>query len=61
MSDLEGRKQIACEALALVTEESAYLPVAHPYMVYGVSERVTGFVPHPTTLYFVDHRVGLAE
>ena len=61
MSDLDGRKQIACEALALLTEESAYLPVAHPYMVYGVSERVTGFVPHPTTLYFVDHRVGLAE
>ena len=60
-SDLEGRKQIACEALALITKESAYLPVAHPYMVYGVSERVTGFVPHPTTLYFVDHRVGLAE
>ena len=60
-SDPEGRKQIACEALALITEESAYLPVAHPYMVYGVSERVTGFVPHPTTLYFVDHRVGLAE
>jgi len=61
VTDLEGRKQIACEALAVVTEESAYLPVAHPYMVYGVSERVTGFVPHPTTLYFVDHRVGLAE
>ena len=61
MSDLEGRKQLACEALALVTEENAFLPVAHPYMVYGVSERVTGFVPHPTTLYFVDHRVGLAE
>ncbi|MYC34219.1 MAG: hypothetical protein F4X64_13730 [Chloroflexi bacterium] len=61
MSDLEGRKQLACEALALVTEESAYLPVAHPYMVYGVSDRVTGFVPHPTTLYFVDHRIGLTE
>ena len=61
VSDLEGRKQLACEALALVTEESAYLPVAHPYMVYGVSERVTGFVPHPTTLYFVDHRIGLTE
>ena len=61
VTDLVGRKQIACEALAVVTDESAYLPVAHPYMVYGVSERVTGFVPHPTTLYFVDHRVGLAE
>ncbi len=61
MSDLEGRQELACEALALVTEESAYLPVAHPYVVYGVSDRVTGFVPHPATLYFVDHRIGLAE
>ena len=61
VSDLEGRKQIACEALALVTEERACLPVAYPYLVYGVSERVTGFVPHPATLYFFDHRVGLSK
>ncbi len=61
VSDIEQRKEIACEALAMVTDESAFLPVAHVYMVYGVSERVTGFDPHPTSLYFFDHRIGLAE
>ena len=61
VSDIEQRKEIACEALAVVTDETAFLPVAHAYMVYGVSERVTGFEPHPTSLYFFDHRIGLAE
>ncbi len=61
LPDLEDRKQIACDALAVVTEESAFLPVAHVYMVYGVSERVTGFEPHPSSLYFFDHRIGLSE
>ncbi|MYC37007.1 MAG: hypothetical protein F4X66_08865 [Chloroflexi bacterium] len=61
VSDIEQRGEIACEALAMVTDESAFLPVAHVYMVYGVSERVTGFDPHPTSLYFFDHRIGLSE
>ena len=61
LPNLEDRKQIACEALAVVTEESAFLPVAHVYMVYGVSERVTGFEPHPSSLYFFDHRIGLSK
>ena len=61
VSDVEQRREIACEALAMVTDESAFLPVAHVYMVYGVSERVTGFDPHPTSLYFFDHRIGLAK
>ena len=61
VSDLEGRKRIACEALAVVTEEIAILPVAHAYMVYGVSERVTGFEPHPHRVYIFDHRIGLTE
>ena len=61
VSDLEQRKEIACDALAVVTDESAFLPVAHVYMVYGVSEQVTDFEPHPTSLYFFDHRIGLAK
>ncbi len=61
VSDLEGRKRIACEALAVVTEEIAVLPVAHAYMVYGLSERVTGFDPHPHRVYIFDHRIGLTE
>ena len=61
VSNIEQRKEIACDALAVVTEESAFLPVAHVYMVYGVSERVTGFEPHPASLYFFDHRIGLAK
>ena len=61
VSDVEQRKEIACDALEVVTDESAFLPVAHVYMVYGVSERVTGFDPHPTSLYFFDNRIGLAE
>ena len=61
VSDIEQRKQIACEALAVVAEEIAFLPVAHAYMVYGVSERVTGFDPHPHRLYLFDHRIGLDE
>ena len=61
MSDLEGRKRIACEALAVVTEEIVFLPVAHAYMVYGVSDRVTGFEPHPHRVYIFDHRIGLNE
>ena len=61
VSDLEERKRIACEALAVVTEEIAILPVAHAYMVYGVSERVTGFDPHPHRVYIFDHRIALTE
>ncbi len=62
VSDIEQRKEIACEALGMITEESAFLPVAHPYMVFGVSERVTGFEPHPSShYYFFDHRIGLSE
>ena len=61
VADLEGRKQIACEALAVITEETAFLPVAHVNMVYGVSDRVTDFEAHPSSLYFFNHRVGLAE
>ena len=61
VSDNEQRKQIACAALAVVSAEIAFLPVAHAYMVYGVSERVTGFDPHPHRLYLFDHRIGLAE
>ncbi len=61
ISDLEGRKQIACDALAVITEETAFLPVAHLNLVYGVNDRVTGFEAHPSSLYFFDHRVGLSE
>ncbi len=61
VSDMEERKRIACEALAVVTEEVVFLPVAHAYMVYGVSERVTGFEPHPHRVYIFDHRIGLTE
>ena len=60
-ADLQSRKQIACDALEVVTNDVAFLPVSHGYMVYGVSEEVIGFEPHPTRYYFVDHRVGLAE
>ena len=61
VSDLEGRKEIACEALAVVTEEAAFLPVAHVNMVYGVSDGVIDFEAHPTSHYFFNHRVGLSE
>ena len=60
-SDLEERKRIACDAMAVVTEEIALLPVAHAYFVYGVSERVTNFDPHPAHLYYMDNRISLAE
>ena len=61
VADLEGRKEIACGALAVVTEEAAFLPVAHVNMVYGLSDRVTDFEAHPTSHYFFNHRVGLSE
>ncbi len=61
VADLAGRKEIACEALAVVTEEAAFLPVAHVNLVYGVSDRVTDFEAHPTSHYFFDHRIGLSE
>ncbi|MYC29920.1 MAG: hypothetical protein F4X65_07520 [Chloroflexi bacterium] len=61
VSDLEGRKEIACNALDVITEETAFLPVAHVNMVYGVSDRVTNFEAHPSSLYFYNHRVGLSE
>jgi len=61
VSDLEGRKDIACQALAMITDETVFLPVAHSYQVYGVSERVTGFEAHPSSYYYVNHRVGLNE
>ena len=61
VSDLEGRKDIACEAIALVTEEAAFLPISHVNQVYGVSDRVTDLEGHPTSHYFFNHRVGLSE
>ncbi|MDE2780906.1 MAG: ABC transporter substrate-binding protein [Chloroflexota bacterium] len=61
VSDLEERKRIACEAMAVTTEEVVLLPVAHSYFVYGVSERVTDFDPHPAHLYYFDNRIGLTE
>ena len=60
-SDLAERKRIACDAMAVVTEDVALLPVAHAYFVYGVSERVTNFDPHPAHLYYMDHRISLTE
>ncbi len=61
VSDIQQRKQIACEALAVVAAETALLPVAHAYMVYGVHEQVSGFEPHPHRLYMFDKRIGLTE
>ena len=61
VSDLQGRKDIACEAMALVTEEAAFLPISHVNQVYGVSDRVTNLEAHPTSHYFFNHRVGLSE
>ena len=61
VANLEDRKAIACEALAVITEEAAFLPVAHVNMVYGLSDRVTDFEAHPTSHYFFNHRVGLSE
>ena len=61
VSDIQERKEIACEALAVVAAETALLPVAHVYMMYGVNEQVTGFEPHPYRLYMFDHRIGLTE
>ena len=60
-SDIDERKRIACEALAVVTDEIALLPVAHAYFLYGVNDRVVNFDPHPAHLYYIDHRVGLSE
>ena len=60
-ASLEGRQEIACEALAMVTDETVFLPVSHVNLVYGVSDRVTDFEAHPTSLYFFNHRVGLSE
>ena len=61
VTDLEGRKEIACEALAMVTEEAAFLPIAHVNQVYGVSDRIINFEAHPTSHYFFNHKVGLSE
>ena len=61
VSDIQQRQEIACRALDIVASETALLPVAHAYLVYGVNERVASFEPHPTNLYFFDHRVGLAK
>ena len=61
VSDTQQRQEIACRALDIVATETALLPVAHAYLVYGVNERVANFEPHPTNLYFFDHRVGLSE
>ena len=59
VADTQQRQDIACRALDIVASETALLPVAHAYLVYGVSERVTDFEPHPANLYFFDHRIGL--
>ena len=61
VSDTRQRQEIACRALDIVATETALLPVAHAYLVYGVNERVANFEPHPTNLYFFDHRIGLNE
>lgn len=61
VSDTAKRQEIACSALDIVASETALLPVAHAYLVYGVSDKVTGFAPHPTNLYFFNHHIGLAE
>ncbi len=61
VSDPGQRQEIACRALDIVASETALLPVAHAYLVYGVNERVATFEPHPTNLYFFDHRIGLTE
>ena len=61
VSDTQQREEIACQALDIVATETALLPVAHAYLVYGVNQRVADFDPHPTNLYFFDHRVGLSE
>jgi len=61
VSDTQQREEIACRALDIVATETALLPVAHAYLVYGVNERVANFEPHPTNLYFFDHRIGLNE
>ena len=60
-SNLDGRRRIACEAQTVVTEESAFLPVAHVNFVYGVSDRVTDYEAHPSSFYFYNHLVGLSE
>ncbi len=59
VADTQQRQEIACRALEVVASETALLPVAHPYLVYGVNQRVTDFEPHPANLYFFDHRIGL--
>ncbi len=59
VADTQQRQEIACRALDIVASETALLPVAHAYLIYGVNERVTGFEPHPANLYFFDHRIGL--
>ncbi len=61
VSDLDGRQQIACEVQAVITEETVFMPVAHVNFVYGVSDRVTNFDPHPSSFYYYNHRVGLSE
>ncbi len=61
VSDIQQRQRIACEAMAVVADESALLPVAHAYAVYGVSEQIAGFEPHPHRLYIFDHLIGLSE
>ena len=61
VSDAAQRQEIACRALDIIASETALLPVAHAYLVYGVNERVTNFDPHPTNLYYINHRIGLAE
>ena len=59
VADTRERQDIACRALDVVASETALLPVAHAYLIYGVNERVTDFEPHPANLYFFDHRIGL--
>ena len=61
VSDTQQRQEIACRALDIVASETALLPVAHAFLVYGVNDRIANFEPHPTNLYFFDHRVGLSE
>ena len=55
----DRRYALACDALGLIGDETAVLPVAHVSVINGVSDKVTGFTPHPARFYFLNGEVGL--
>ena len=55
----DRRYALACDALGLIGAETAVLPVAHVSVIYGVSDEVTGFTPHPSRFYILNGEVGL--